>query len=159
MKMNATVRETLRSGTIASIQMMPFGLLFRWLELRVGHYGRELLLILTGPLPLPVFSGLLLIQHFVIGWLSTWPLLLAMRVVGGANQGVMLLLGLAYGAGYYALLNSWLLPRAFGDPLPWALGTATVLPSLIVHLVFGASIGWTGFSYAYRSTTRSQVIP
>lgn len=31
--------EELRSGTIASLAMMPFGLLFKSMGLRVGHYG------------------------------------------------------------------------------------------------------------------------
>jgi hypothetical protein len=30
--------ETLRSGTIASVAIMPLGLLFRALDLRIGHY-------------------------------------------------------------------------------------------------------------------------
>lgn len=149
--MNPLLRETLRSGTLASLAMMPFGLLFRALEMRVGHYGRELLLVLVGPLPPPLFGGLSLLQHFIIGWLSAWPLLLAMRAMGGANRGRHLLLGLAYGTGYYAVLNAWLLPRAFDDALPWSLGFATVLPSLVVHLVFGLCIGWTGFAYAHRT--------
>ena len=33
------VWESLRSGTIASLAMMPFGLLFRALDLRVGLIG------------------------------------------------------------------------------------------------------------------------
>lgn len=155
--MNPLLRETLRSGTLASLAMMPFGMLFRALDMRVGHYGRELLLVLTGPLPPPVFGGLSLLQHFIIGWLSTWPLLLVMRWFGGAGRATHLLLGLAYGAGYYVVLNSWLLPRAFGDALPWTLGFATVLPSLVVHLVFGVCIGWTGFSYVRQSVRRTDV--
>jgi hypothetical protein len=35
------------------------------------------------------------------------------------------------------------LPVYFGDPLPWQLGAATVLPSLIGHIIYGASIGLT----------------
>lgn len=154
----ALLGETFRSGTIASLVMMPFGFLFRMLELRVGHYGRELLLAVTGPLPPPVFGGLLLLQHFIIGWLSTWPLLIAMRAMSGASRSRHLLLGLAYGAGYYALLNSWLLPRAFGDALPWTLGVFTVLPSLVVHLVFGLSIGWTGFAHARRHSAQPNAL-
>ena len=34
--------EALRSGTVASVVMMPFGLFFKWLGLRVGHYGPKL---------------------------------------------------------------------------------------------------------------------
>jgi len=40
--------EALRSGTIASVVMMPFGFFFKWLGLRVGHYGPKLREVLFG---------------------------------------------------------------------------------------------------------------
>lgn len=45
-----------------------------------------------------------------------------------------------YGALYYVAVNSLALPLYFGDPLPWILGWAVVLPSLLVHVVFGVSV-------------------
>jgi len=36
-------KESILSGTIASIAMIPFGILFQLLGLRVGHYGKKLL--------------------------------------------------------------------------------------------------------------------
>ena len=62
--------EALRSGTIASLAMMPFGLLFKSMGLRVGHYGPKVGEALFGHQPDPWMPVLLLVQHFVIGWLS-----------------------------------------------------------------------------------------
>ena len=36
------LRESVRSGTIGALAMMPFGLLFKFLDLRVGYYGPKL---------------------------------------------------------------------------------------------------------------------
>jgi hypothetical protein len=56
-------KESVRSGTIASLAMMAFGFLFQFLDLRVGHYGPKLASLLFGhPAPL-----VLLLQHLVIG--------------------------------------------------------------------------------------------
>lgn len=135
---SALFKECLRSGTIASLVIMPLGWLFRLAGLRIGHYGPKVAaLYLDQPGP-----GLLFAQHLVIGWLSALPLLWALRlaVVGRSPR----LAGALYGAGYYVAINSLALPLAFGDPLPWQLGAATVLPSLIAHIAFGLSLGWTG---------------
>lgn len=135
--------ESIRSGTIASLLMMPFGFLFRVLDLRIGHYGKKLVEVAFGELPLPLFRTLVIAEHFLIGWLSTAPLLIALLFTPARSSKSLLWLGLAYGAGYYVVLNSWLLPVAFGDPSPWALGFNHIYPSLIVHLVFGVSIAFT----------------
>ncbi len=45
--------EAVRSGTIASVVMMPFGLFFKWLGLRVGHYGPKVGEVLFGVQPAP----------------------------------------------------------------------------------------------------------
>lgn len=144
----ALLIETLRSGTIASLAMIPFGLMFRALDMRVGHYGRRLIEVGIGDVPLPVFRALLMTEHLLIGWLTTWPLLLAMVWLAGRVPNWIM--GLAYGAGYYVAINSLLLPMAFGDPTPWELGVATIVPSLVVHLVFGASIAFTARGFAQR---------
>lgn len=133
--------ESARSGTIASLAMMPVGGLFRLLDLRVGHYGRRLAELLFGNPPEPTFRAILLAQHFVIGWLSAAPLLLLLarsplRVSPWAA-------GTLYGVAYYVAINSLLLPWSFGEPTPWQLGFDTIYPSLVVHIVFGLSIAWT----------------
>ena len=137
----ALLRESVRSGTLASLAMMPFGLLFRFAGLRIGHYGPKLGELLFGNVPEPWFQGLLLVQHFVIGWISAAPLLL--MLVAWRGRIGPLAQGIAYGAAYYVAVNSLLLPMAFGDPTPWGLGMAFVLPSLAIHVVFGACIALT----------------
>jgi len=133
------IRESLRSGTIASLVIMPVGFLFRFLGLRIGHYGPKLGALLFGNVAEPWFQVLLLVQHFIIGWLSTAPLLLFL--VFARYRGSPILYGAIYGAGYYVVVNSLFLPIAFGDPTPWQIGLGTLYPSLIGHIIFGASIG------------------
>lgn len=128
--------------------MVPFGPLFAALDMRVGHYGKKLVALAFGELPLPAFRAVLMAEHLVIGWLTTWPLLLAMVWLAGRLPNWVM--GLAYGLGYYIVINSLLLPLSFGDPTPWQLGPATILPSLIVHLVFGLSIAITARGLARR---------
>lgn len=132
--MHRLIRESLRSGTIASLAMVPFGGLFKLAGLRVGHYGPKFASLFF-PEPGPV---LLFAQHLVIGWVSALPLL-ALLPAGGRKPRA-LAIGAAYGAGYYVLVNSLALPWAFGDPTPWVLGAAVIVPSLVVHLVFGVAV-------------------
>ncbi len=134
----AVARESLRSGTIASLVIMPVGFLFRFLGFRIGHYGPKLGALLFGNVAEPWFQALLMFQHFVIGWLSTTPLLLFL--VFARYPGSPILYGALYGAGYYIVVNSLFLPVAFGDPTPWQIGLDTIYPSLIGHMLFGISI-------------------
>lgn len=130
-------KEAIRSGTIASLVMMPFGLLFKLLDLRVGHYGPKVAALIFGHFSLAV----LLAQHLVIGWLSALPLLLILvRFQGFAAPAVI---GAAYGLAYYVAVNSLALPLFFGDPTPWQSGLDVIYPSLLIHVVFGMCIGLT----------------
>ena len=61
-----------------------------------------------------------------------------------------ILTGTLYGAAHYVAVNALALPLFFGDPLPFQLGLQIVYPSLVVHLVFGASIGLTARRFAWR---------
>ena len=131
------LKESVRSGTIAAIAMMPVGLLFRLLGLRVGYYGQKLGEVLFGS-PSQV---VLIAQHFVIGWLSTAPLLLILVFTGTRVSATIV--GALYGIAYYVLVNSIALPLWFGDPMPWQLGFNFIYPSLTIHIIFGASIGFT----------------
>lgn len=131
------LKETLRSGTIASLAMMPFGFIFKLLDLRVGHYGPKLAALLFGESTWVV----LLAQHFVVGWVSTLPLLLIL--VRFKSVDAPAVIGAAYGLAYYVVVNSLALPLFFGDPTPWQSGINVIYPSLLVHVVFGVCIGLT----------------
>ena len=148
------IRESLRSGTIASLAMIPFGLSFRALDMRVGFYGEKLMLAMFSGLDGPALRVAVMIEHFIIGWLTAWPLLLAMVYL--RERIAEPLVGLAYGIGYYVVINAWLLPLAFNDPSPWQLGWQTVVPSLVVHIVFGVSIALTGQKFT-RNSRRSRI--
>lgn len=137
MAARALLLETLRSGTIASLAVMPVGWLFKALGLRIGHYGPKFAaLFIDNPQ-----TWHLLVQHFLIGWISTLPLLLVLISIGRSRA--WLLVGALYGAAYYVIVNSLALPLYFGDATPWHMGWATIYPSLIGHIVFGLSIALT----------------
>lgn len=134
-------KESIRSGTIASIAMIPFGIFFQLLGLRVGHYGKKLLDVFFTNLPELTFRLLMFIEHFTIGWLSATPLLFFLVVL--KNRFPAWSVGAIYGVAYYIVLNSLLLPLSFGDRTPWELGFAVMYPSLTIHIVFGVSIALT----------------
>lgn len=139
--------EALRSGTIASLAIVPLGWLFRTLDLRVGHYGPKFAaLYIDSPLPWQLF-----VQHMVVGWFSAVPLLLALALTRAMWQP--LLAGASYGAGFYVVINSLALPLYFGDSTPWQLGWPTVWPSLIGHIAYGACVGYTAGRRAVSAWT------
>lgn len=145
----ALIVESLRSGTIASLAIMPLGFVFRHLGYRIGHYGPKIAgLFVASPQPWHLF-----VQHMVIGWLSTAPLLLLLLWTHGSHRKHVIF-GALYGAGYYVVVNSLALPIYFNDPLPWHLGWNTVLPSLIAHIVFGLCIAWTSRKYVHANSRR-----
>jgi len=138
------LKESIRSGTIAALVMMPFGYLFKLLGQRVGHYGPKLATLLFGEQT----SLILFAQHLVIGWLSAFPLILILLYLHRVS--VPTTIGAAYGAAYYVAVNSLALPLFFGDPTPWQIGFKVIYPSLIVHIIFGASIGFTAKKFVAR---------
>ncbi len=133
-------RQSVAAGTFASLAMMPVGLAFKALDMRVGHYGPKVGVALFGELTQPWMQLLLLGQHFVIGWLSALPLLIFWQLQVFSSP--KLVHGAVYGAVYYLLVNALALPLIFGDPLPIQLGLPVVVPSLVVHLVFGVAVAW-----------------
>ncbi len=126
--------ESIIAGTVGAIVMLPPGFIFRALNMRVGHYGAKFAeLYLTSPGP-----TLLFIQHLVLGWISAIPMvLLPLQTM---NTGKVSFIGAVYGAMYYVAVNSLALPLYFKDELPWNLGWSVVLPSLVVHIVFGMTV-------------------
>ena len=134
------IREALRAGTVAGLAMIPFAIVFRRFGLRVNEYGRKTLELLVGDVSGPAAYPLALGQHLAISWVVAVPLLL---LLGGlSRKRDRLLVGLAYGAAFYVVVNSLALPFAFGDPTPWRLGFAVVYPSFLVHLVYGFMVAW-----------------
>lgn len=128
--------KSILSGTVGALAMIPVGLLFRALEMRIGHYGPKFAsLYLQSPGPAALF-----IQHLVLGWISALPLCLL--PLHRASIWTALTIGSVYGALYYAAINAWALPLYFGDPLPWNLGIEVIIPSLVSHIVFGAAVGY-----------------
>jgi uncharacterized membrane protein YagU involved in acid resistance len=87
------------------------------------------------------------VRSVVIGWLSAIPLLL---LLGISQAFPPVLVGAMFGVGYYVLINSLALPFVFGDATPWAMEFDYIYPSLIVHIVYGASIGFTARHFAGR---------
>lgn len=137
MKLKKLLTETVRSGTIASLVIVPLSPLFNSLGLRIGHYGPKFArLFVDNPQP-----WLLFMQHLVIGWISTLPLLILLMLTSVGRRS--LFAGAVYGAAYYVVVNSLALPLYFGDQTPWQIGWTTIYPSLIGHVIFGMSIGLT----------------
>ena len=144
MKLQPLLIEVLRSGTIASLVIVPLAPLFKALGLRIGHYGPKFAaLFIDAPRPWQLF-----VQHLLIGWISALPLLLILLWTRAARRPVVV--GAVYGAAFYAVVNSLALPLYFGDPTPWQLGWATIYPSLIGHMVYGTSIGLTSQRFVAR---------
>jgi len=137
MHLLSLIKESLRSGTIAALAMMPFGIVFKLLDLRVGYYGPKLGALLFGE---PT-RFVLFLQHLAIGWMSALPLLFILVRLRGRMAPTAI--GAAYGLAYYVVVNSFALPLFFGDPTPWQLGFSFIYPSVLIHLVFGVCIGIT----------------
>ena len=117
--------------------MIPLGLLLSGLGLRINEYGHKLVQLFFGQFPKAVRLVLFVLEHFVVSWTAAIPLLL---LLVRCRWPPPLVVGLLYGLGFYALVNSLLLPLAFGDSNPWELGIVTVAPSLLVHLVYGGAL-------------------
>lgn len=132
--------KAVRTGTVAAIAMIPFAAVFRARGLRINEYGRKTLDLVVGDVPPRVHDALTFVQHIAIGCAFAVPYFVVAGGLRDRRGGV--LLGLACGGAMYALLNAWALPLAFGDPTPWRLGFDVVYPSLVVHLVYGAVLGW-----------------
>lgn len=130
------LNESIRTGSIAALAMMPFGFAFRDAGLRVGHYGPKFAELYVNE----ASQFVLMMQHFVLGWISALPLVIFLiRLDVSRPQAIRY--GVVYGIVYYVLVNSLGLPIFFGDDLPWSLGVWTVIPSLVTHIVFGFAVG------------------
>jgi len=145
---NDCAREGLRSGSFAALAMIPFGLVFFALGLRVNEYGMAVIQTFFGDLPAGVRFLLFAVEHFLISWTVAFPLLCAFLWLRGRLPALWL--GIAYGLAFYVVMNSLLLPLLFGDPTPWQLGFEVIYPSLIVHVVYGVVIWWASQRFVQR---------
>jgi len=143
-------KETIRSGSIAAIVMMPFGLFFSRMGLRVNEYGRKTIQLIFGDLQPGLQFALVIIEHFLISWMVAVPLLLIL--LRTHKRISALLVGSVYGIVFYVLMNSLSLPWFFGDPTPWQLGFKTIYPSLLVHAIYGLSVALTSRAFVARWT-------
>ena len=142
--------ESGRSGTIASLAIIPLGFLFRAAGLRIGHYGPKFAaLFIDAPQEWQLF-----VQHLLIGWISALPLLV-MLIYTAAGRWP-LAASAAYGALFYIVVNSLALPLYFGDLTPWQLGWSTIYPSLIGHIAFGLAVGFGARRFVGRSRQQQQ---
>ena len=132
------IKQMVWSGIIAAFVMIPPGMLFKYFEMHIGNYGPKFGAFLFGEInPLILF-----IQHIIISCLSSVPLILLFIKTNWHRTAI--LAGVIYGIIYYVVVNSLLLPIFFKDPTPWELGFSYVYPSLLIHIIYGVTIGVTG---------------
>jgi|GEM_PF-1033874 len=140
-------REALRSGSIAAVAMAPFGLVFYLAGLDVNEYGRAVIQTFFGQASPGVRLGLFVVEHFLISWAASIPLLgLLIRF----RRFQALAVGALYGAAFWFFINSLLLPILFNRLTPWQLGWTDIYPSLTVHVVYGVSIALTSRAFVDR---------
>ena len=151
------IREALRTGIAAGLAMIPFAAVFQRFGLRVNEYGRKTLALLVGDVSAPLHYLLAFVQHLAISWVAAVPLLLLLGRCSRKRD--QLLVGLAYGAGFYVAVNSLALPFAFEDPIPWRLGVAAVYPSLLIHLVYGFTVALLARPAAALARSRTRHEP
>jgi hypothetical protein len=124
------------AGIAGAVAMIPPGLALSAAGFEVNRYGvllaQQLMGIVTRP-PLPV----LLVLHLIIGVAGAVPLAALWWARGVPGMAGRSLVGASYGAAYWLVVNSLLLPTLYGRPFPWTEGAASVWPSLVVHLVYG----------------------
>lgn len=150
--LKAYIKNLFRVGTLAGIAMIPFGLVFNLMGLRINEYGMLVIQSFFGDAPPIVRFILFVIEHFIISWTVAIPLLWVLITLYGRISGLWL--SLFYGLLFYVLVNSLLLPALFNDPTPWTLGFNTIYPSLIVHLVYGFTVWWTSKDFVAQYSSK-----
>ncbi len=121
-------------GLAGAVAMIPPAMLLTAGGYQVNRYGRLLVEWLLGT----DHRGALLSAHLLIGLISALPLAFAGSRAGrGSGLRKALLVGAAYGAVYWLMVNTLALPVLFGRVVPWFEGAGALWPSLVLHLVFG----------------------
>lgn len=126
-------RMAVVGGLVAGIAMMPFGAVLRALGHQVNVYGELMVRSVLGSTPMLAQ----LVFHVAVSITLAIPFVLFARWRGGAS----VVAGGIYGVLSWAVLNATLLPLWFDRTTGWALGFEVIWPSLLVHLVYGVSLG------------------
>ncbi len=117
-------------GVAGGAAMVPVGLLIRSLGAPVNVYGELLLAWLVGQVePFGLF-----VEHLLVSIALAGPLTL---VIWRSRGRSAYLVGWAYGAMAWALVNATILPVVFGRPTAWQLDIEESWGSLAVHVVYG----------------------
>lgn len=148
----ALLQPALRAGTVGALAMVPVGGLLRRAGYDVNEYGEAVVETAFGTPPAVIEVVLLLGLHLGVSIGAAIPLVVLLERAG--TRLPALALGLGYGAGWWALVNSLLLPALYGRRTPWTIGVADIWPSLLVHLVFGAAVAVTFTRAARRAAGR-----
>ncbi len=118
------------AGIAGGLAMIPVGLLLRRvLGYSLNVYGELLVRLVLGH----VSPWALALEHFLVSWGMALPLV----AMAARRRGAPLAVGALYGAAIWLVVNSLLLPAAFGRSTPWSLGWSAIWPSLSVHVVYG----------------------
>lgn len=141
------VRASVVAGLVAGAAMVPVGAVLRATGHAVNVYGELLTRSLLGSTPFIALFAL----HAVISVALAVPFVAVTRCRGGAGPA----LGAAYGVASWAVLNATLLPLWYGRPTAWALGFAAVWPGLLVHLIYGITLGLVARRLGTSATCRS----
>lgn len=141
------MRASLVAGLVAGAAMMPVGAVLRATGHAVNVYGELLTRSLLGSTPFIALFAL----HAVVSVTLAVPFVAVTRCRGGAGPA----LGAAYGVASWALLNATLLPLWYGRPTGWELGLVAVWPSLLVHLIYGVTLGFFARRLGTSATCRS----
>jgi hypothetical protein len=132
--------DILKVGALASLIMIPFGLILTAIGFKTGIYGELVLSYILG------FSkpGLMFLFHIIIGAVSAIPFMILFNKFKSSFTGKYnhYIIGLLYGFVYYIIINGTILPIIFGNPITYLTGLSLVIPSLIVHLVYGLGLGF-----------------
>jgi uncharacterized membrane protein YagU involved in acid resistance len=126
--------QAIGAGTVGGLAMIPVGLALRYgFGVTVNVYGELVVERILGR----VVPWALFVEHFLISWALAVPIVWLMSRRPRVSVTIM---GLAYGAAIWVLINSLALPFAFDRPTPWEIGWPAIWPSLTVHIVYGIAL-------------------
>lgn len=127
------VHRSLIAGLVAGAAMVPIGVALRAAGRPVNVYGELLVRAVLGSAPPVALAAL----HIAVSVSLAAPFVLVTH-----RRRLHPAWGLAYGVASWALVNATVLPLWFSRPTAWSLGLGAAWPSLLVHAVYGAVLGF-----------------